>query len=89
MKSSKGGTDFRKRALMVGAMGAAGAAATLGTMGIVKPARAQLLQSGIREDSILAKVKKEGVLKIGFSQSPPLFYIDPKTGQATGGYKDL
>jgi ABC-type amino acid transport substrate-binding protein len=74
---------------MVGALGAAGAAAALGTDGLVKSASAQLLQSGIRDDSILAKVKKEGVLRIGFSQSPPLFYIDPKTGQMTGGYKDL
>src|SRR5690349_14232883 len=74
--------DFLKGAALVGA--AAGLAAAL------QPgeAAAQLLESGIREDSTLAKAKKEGVLRVGYSQTGPWFYKDAKTGDLSGIYKD-
>src|SRR4051812_24663144 len=50
---------------------------------------AQLLESGIDEKSVLAKVKKDGVLKIGYAQTPPWFYKDAKTGEITGIYKEV
>ena len=49
---------------------------------------AQILETGIREDSSLAKVRKEGVLRVGYSQTGPWFYKDAKTGDIGGIYKD-
>ena len=47
-----------------------------------------MLETGIREDSALAKIKKEGVMRVGFSQTGPWFYRDAKTGELGGIYKD-
>ena len=33
---------------------------------------AQMLETGVREDSILAKCRKEGVLRVGYAQTGPL-----------------
>ena len=54
-----------------------------------KPAHAQLLETGIDPNSVLAKIKKGGVLKIGYAQNPIWFFKDPKSGELQGIYKDL
>ncbi|HEV3008904.1 MAG TPA: transporter substrate-binding domain-containing protein, partial [Burkholderiales bacterium] len=36
----------------------------------------------------LAKIKKEGVMRVGFSQTGPWFYRDAKSGELGGIYKD-
>src|SRR5256712_3352288 len=74
--------DFLKGAALVGA--AAGFAGAL----TPREALAQMLDTGIREDSALAKVKKEGVMRVGFSQTGPWFYRDAKSGELGGIYKD-
>jgi ABC-type amino acid transport substrate-binding protein len=63
-------------------VGFAGAALT------PRAAMAQMLETGIREDSALAKIKKEGVMRVGFSQTGPWFYRDAKSGELGGIYKD-
>ena len=74
--------DFLKGAALIGA--------TAGMAGALAPrqALAQMLDTGIREDSSLAKVKKDGVLRVGYSQTGPWFYKDAKTGDLGGIYKD-
>ena len=52
-------------------------------------ALAQMLETGVREDSILAKCRKEGVLRVGYAQTGPWFYKDAKTGELNGIYKDV
>src|SRR6266513_2821584 len=74
--------DFLKGAALVGA--AAGFAGALAP----REAMAQMLETGIREDSALAKIKKEGVMRVGFSQTGPWFYRDAKSGELGGIYKD-
>jgi ABC-type amino acid transport substrate-binding protein len=78
----EGKRDFLKGAALVGA-----AAGLVGAMA-PREAMAQMLESGIREDSSLAKIKKEGVMRVGFSQTGPWFYKDAKTGDLGGIYKD-
>ena len=53
-----------------------------------REAMAQMLDTGIREDSSLAKIRKEGVMRVGYSQTGPWFYKDAKTGELGGIYKD-
>ena len=53
-----------------------------------RQAMAQMLETGIREDSSLAKIRKEGVMRVGYSQTGPWFYKDAKTGDLGGIYKD-
>lgn len=50
---------------------------------------AQLLETGVRDDSILAKVRKDGIIRVGYSQTGPWFYKDAKTGELHGIYKDV
>jgi ABC-type amino acid transport substrate-binding protein len=50
---------------------------------------AQMLESNIREDSVLAKIRKEGVLRAGYAQTGPWFYKDAKTGELGGIYNDV
>jgi ABC-type amino acid transport substrate-binding protein len=40
------------------------------------------------KDSSLAKVRKEGVIRVGYSQTGPWFYKDAKSGELGGIYKD-
>src|SRR4051812_20215870 len=78
-----GKRDFLKTAAMLGV--------TSGVMGAAmapREAMAQILETGIREDSSLAKVRKEGVIRVGYSQTGPWFYKDAKTGDLGGIYKD-
>jgi polar amino acid transport system substrate-binding protein len=79
-----GKRDFLKGAAMLGAAGgliAAGAPP--------REALAQVLPDFIRPDSVLAKIRKDGVLRVGYSQTGPWFYRDAKTGELGGIYKDV
>jgi polar amino acid transport system substrate-binding protein len=79
-----GKRDFLKGAAMLGAAGgliAAGAPP--------REALAQVLPDFIRPDSVLAKIRKDGVLRVGFSQTGPWFYRDARTGELGGIYKDV
>jgi ABC-type amino acid transport substrate-binding protein len=80
--------DLSKRTLVTGALGAAGLG-VVAPMGAIREAKAQGLQTGIRDESVLSKVRKERVLRIGFALTPPLFFVDPKSGNPTGVFKDL
>jgi ABC-type amino acid transport substrate-binding protein len=73
--------NFLKSAALLGA--GAGLLATT-----QRSAMAQILETGIREDSTLAKVRKAGVIRVGYSQTGPWFYKDAKTGELGGIYKD-
>ena len=78
-----GKRNFLKSAALLGAgtgLLAAGAAP--------RNAMAQILETGIREDSTLAKVRKAGVIRVGYSQTGPWFYKDAKSGELGGIYKD-
>ena len=82
-----GKRDFLKGAATLGAassvLAAAGAAMT------PREVFAQALETGVREDSALAKIRKEGVLRVGYAQTGPWFYKDAKTGELGGIYKDV
>src|SRR3954468_4384730 len=41
------------------------------------------------KESVLAKVKREGVLKVCYTQTTPDNYKDPRTGEWTGVFVDL
>src|SRR5262245_7005484 len=83
-KVNDGKRDFLKQAtLITAAAGAVGAAMAPGS------ALAQMLETGVREESILAKCRKEGVLRVGYAQTGPWFYKDAKTGELNGIYKDV
>jgi len=76
-----------KRGFLKTAMLGAGASA----VGAAAPgvALAQMLETNIREDSVLAKIRKEGVINVGYAQTGPWFYKDAKTGELGGIYKDV
>ena len=38
---------------------------------------------------MLAKCRKEGVMRVGYAQTGPWFYKDAKTGELNGIYKDV
>src|SRR5687767_6777579 len=61
--------DFLRGAALVGA---ASVALSAGTP--AGPALAQMLETGVRDDSVLAKIRKEGVLRVGYAQTGPWFY---------------
>ncbi len=91
MSRSKAFSDS-KRTLIKSAMGMAGLAAAGGVVSAAATPRtafAQLLEAGIREDSMLAKVRKQGVLRVGYSQTLPWFQKDAKTGQLDGIYWEV
>jgi polar amino acid transport system substrate-binding protein len=75
--------EFLKTAALVGAASGMLAAGTGG------PSLAQMLETGVREDSVLAKARKEGVLRVGYAQTGPWFYKDAKSGELGGIYKDV
>jgi len=78
-----GKRDFLRTAAVLGVAGG-----MLGTATSPREAMAQMLETGIRDDSSLAKVRKAGVLRVGYSQTGPWFYKDAKTGELGGIYKD-
>jgi polar amino acid transport system substrate-binding protein len=78
-----GKRDFLKGAAMIGM-----ASGMLAAAAAPRQAIAQMLETGIREDSSLAKIRKAGVMRVGYSQTGPWFYKDAKTGDLGGIYKD-
>jgi len=78
-----GKRDFLRTAAVLGMTGG-----MLGEALAPREAMAQMLETGIREDSSLAKIRKEGVMRVGYSQTGPWFYKDAKTGDLVGIYKD-
>jgi ABC-type amino acid transport substrate-binding protein len=48
----------------------------------------QMLETGVPETSVLAKARKEGVLRVGYAQTGPWFYKDARSGELGGIYKD-
>lgn len=60
-----------------------GAAIAAAALALAMPAFAQT------KESVLAKVKREGVLKVCYAQVTPDSYKDPRTGQWTGVFVDL
>ena len=82
-KVSAGKRNFLKTAMLGTASGAlAGTVAP-------DPALAQMLETNIREDSVLAKIRREGVINVGYAQTGPWFYKDAKSGELGGIYKDV
>jgi polar amino acid transport system substrate-binding protein len=79
--------DVSKRGLLTGALALSAGAAAIGSLS--RGANAQLLESGIDKNSVLAKVKKGGTLDVGFAQLPLWFFKDPKSGELRGVYKEL
>src|SRR5215213_7218781 len=77
-----GKRDFLKGVALAGAAGAAFAASA-------PPATAQMLETGVPETSVLAKARKEGVLRVGYAQTGPWFYKDARSGELGGIYKDV
>ena len=79
-----GKRGFLKQAALLGAASGALTAALA-----PEAALAQVLETGVRDDSVLAKCRKEGVLRVGYAQTGPWFYKDAKTGELNGVYKDV
>jgi ABC-type amino acid transport substrate-binding protein len=82
VKTSK--RDFLKGASVLGAASGLLAAAVT-----PREAFAQMLETGVRPDSVLSKIRKEGVIRVGYAQTGPWFYKDAKTGELGGIYKDV
>ena len=82
--------DNSRRDMMKLAVGAGGVAAGLAVAGAsMREAQAQLLESGIDSNSVLARIKKENKLRVGYSQTVPWFYKSAKTGGLSGIYYDV
>lgn len=84
--------NLSKRTFMKAALGVSGlgvATKALGGLLSPKEAYAQLLESGIDEKSVLARIKKEGKLRIGYSQTLPWVYKDAKANKTLGIYHDV
>ena len=81
--TNDGKRDFLKSAAFLGV-----GAGLLAAGATPRDAMAQILETGIREDSSLSKVRKAGVMRVGYSQTGPWFYKDAKTGDLGGIYKD-
>lgn len=81
--------QFFKSAIGLGGLAAAAGAGLLSSMASVKEAHAQILESGIDPNSVLAKIKKEAKLMVGYSQTVPWFQKEAKTGKLTGIYYDV
>ena len=76
----------RRTALLAAALGAGGLSLLAGA----RPASAaELLATGIDDNSVLAKVKRDGVLRIGFAQTAPWFFKDLKANALTGIFYEL
>jgi polar amino acid transport system substrate-binding protein len=77
--------ETNKRGLLAGALGLA----ALPTIGIIGAARAQQDDGGIEANSVLAKIRQSGTLRMGYAQTAPWFYKDPKTGDLQGIFYDV
>lgn len=78
MTDLEGGME--RRAVLGTALAVGGLASLLGS----RPAAAQS-----SPESVIAKVRKEGKLRIGYGQVAPWFYKDAKTGNLAGIYHDV
>lgn len=82
--------ESSRRDMMKLTLGVGGAAAGMAVAGAgIREAQAQLLKSGISPDSVLARIKKDNKLVVGYSQTVPWFNKSAKTGQLTGIYYDV
>lgn len=79
--------DALRMAAGLGGLGLA--AGLLAEAGTVREAHAQLLESGIDPNSVLARVKQEGKLKVGYAQTVPWFQKSAADGKLTGIYYDV
>ena len=79
--------EITKRGLLGGAAALGAGLAVLGAA--PREAAAQLLETGIDPNSVLAKVKKGEALRVGYAQTPLWFFKDAKTGELRGVYKEL
>lgn len=77
--------ETRKRGFLAGAL----TLAAIPAVGIVGKAHAQASDGGIDANSVLAKVRQSGTLKMGYAQTAPWFFKDPKTGNLQGIYYDV
>jgi len=77
--------ETNKRGLLAGAL----ALAAIPAVGIVSAARAQEADGGIETNSVLAKIRASGTLRMGYAQTAPWFYKDPKTGDLQGIFYDV
>jgi polar amino acid transport system substrate-binding protein len=88
----KSNHDSSKRDFMKTALGVGGVAAAAGLASGVAPVReayGQILESGIDPNSVLANVKKEGKLRVGYSQTTGVWVgKSAKTGKLEGCYID-
>ena len=82
--------DTSRRHMMKLALSAGGMAAGLAAAGTsMREAHAQMLESGVDPDSVLARIKKDNKLRVGYSQTVPWFQKSAKTGQLVGIYYDV
>lgn len=82
--------DTSRRHMMKLALGAGGMAAGLAAAGTsMREAHAQMLESGVDPDSVLARIKKDNKLRVGYSQTVPWFQKSAKTGELVGIYYDV
>ena len=84
-------SNFSRRGFMRTAFGAGGAAVAAGAVAAgtsIRDAFGQLLKTGISDDSVLAKMKKTGKLTVGYAQTKPNFYLDPKSNELRGIFYD-
>ena len=80
-----------RRTFLKSALGTGSIAATAGIITAnlsIKDAYGALLESGIRDNSVLAKIKKTGKLKLGYAQTKPNFYLDLKKNELRGIFYD-
>ena len=82
----RGEMEADKRQLLTGAL--IGAAVIPG-LGLMSSAQAQEGDGGLDPNSVLAKVRKSGVLRMGYAQTAPWFYKDAKTGALQGIFYDV
>lgn len=78
-----------KRQLLAGALAIAGGLALAPATGFVASAQAQETGGGLDENSVLAKIRKSGTLKMGYAQTAPWFFKDAKTGSLQGIFYDV
>jgi polar amino acid transport system substrate-binding protein len=77
--------ETKKRGFLASAL----TLATIPAVGLVSAAKAQATDGGIDANSVLAKVHQSGALKMGYAQTAPWFFKDPKTGELQGIYYDV
>jgi polar amino acid transport system substrate-binding protein len=79
-----GPTHTTKRGLL-GAL----SLAAIPAVGIIGSAAAQQGEGGIDPNSVLAKTRQNGTLRMGYAQTAPWFYKDAKTGALQGIFYDV